>query len=739
MNREPCRAFVVVRNHEDDASYEKIRSELPVTPGSCGETDLLLTTSANPDAFARTVTDIRSRRPHALLFVITPPESSHLSRNHGGIDATVVVGNPDRISDVISSMASSPAAGTSPPFDSEALFELAARATTDGLYDWRIPEDAVWFNESFRRTFGHPSSPGTVSIQWWEDRLHPDDRDAAVAGLHDALDGLNDRWVAEYRLRRADGAYANVLECGTIVRDAGRPVRMVGNIIDLTDRKRQEAALAESREMFRAFVEITRDIFALLTPDGRIDFVSPSAKVQLELEPSELIGRSAFDLLNGEDVSKVRRAFERVTSDAGATERIEFRFLGRESERWLEADLVNAIDNPILRGVLVTCRDVSDRHAMQSRIEQAQRLNSLGRLAATVAHEFNNVLMGIQPFAEVIGRATTDERIVQASERIRQAVDRGRRISHEILRFTQPAQPTFVRIELARWITELADELRAVAGSAHSIELAIDDEPHVRVDTGQLAQSLTNIVLNARDAMPEGGVIRIGVSPPRANGSYSFGVIEESSAYAHLWIADAGPGIPPSVLPHIFEPLFTTKRNGTGLGLAVSHQSIQRQGGELLVDTSSHGTTFHLFLPRADNGYSNGTPASSPGYRLQPSARANDILVVEDEENIAEGLRAILELEGYSVTVARSCAEGMDRAAGQPFAAMIVDLGLPDGDGLDLLRKIRETGDETPAIISTGHGDESRLQSIDLAGIAYLLKPYSAEELLEALDAVQHR
>lgn len=231
--------------------------------------------------------------------------------------------------------------------------------------------------------------------------------------------------------------------------------------------------------------------------------------------------------------------------------------------------------------------DVTERIQLQQQLEQARRMESLGRVATTVAHEFNKVLMGMAALPDIMRRAPNPHAVEQAAMRISEAVARGRRLTEEILRFGKPAEPAVAVVDLTRWLERLLTELRILAGR-NLLTLNIRKSPVcVAIDADQMQQLLTNLVVNARDAMPVGGTIRL--------------TVETDRTHAILTVADDGTGIAPDVLAQIFEPLFTTKRSGTGLGLAVAQQIIVQHRGTIEVtSTFGEGTNFRILLPLAE-------------------------------------------------------------------------------------------------------------------------------------------
>jgi signal transduction histidine kinase/ActR/RegA family two-component response regulator len=390
------------------------------------------------------------------------------------------------------------------------------------------------------------------------------------------------------------------------------------------------------------------------------------------------------------------------------------------------------IDNGEAVGVVVGFTDITDRRKLEAKLEQANRISSLGRLAATIAHEFNNVLMGIAPFVDVMRGGKNLE---ASLDHIGRAVARGRRITQDILRFTQPAQPSLVAVEVEPWLQGIAVEARSLLSPLCTIEVKPCGESlYIDGDPTQLQQIFTNLILNARDAMPLGGRVTIEVRRESANAKLPF-VVAHPERFAHLVVRDTGCGMNAEMLRNVFEPLFTTKRNGTGLGLPVALQVVQRHGGEMFVEsTPGAGTTFHLFLPLA------AAPAVSdakPAIARATVARSTSVLLVEDDATVAAGIASLLELEGMRVDVAGTGTDALSMLRRKVPHVVILDVGLPDIDGTAVYAEIARTLHDLPVIFSTGHADLRKLDALVRSPhVGFLPKPYDGAALLKALTKV---
>ncbi len=357
-------------------------------------------------------------------------------------------------------------------------------------------------------------------------------------------------------------------------------------------------------------------------------------------------------------------------------------------------------------------RAAAEAHA-QRKLEEAKRMSSLGQVAASLAHEFNNVLMGIQPFVEVIARNPAGPRVGDALGHITRSIGRGKRASQEILRFANPKEPQLSAIDLRVWLPTFLGHLTAALPATITLDHTI--EPGVRTvrgDCEHLEQVITNLVFNARDAITGKGTIHVRVSL--------------EGERVRISMCDDGPGIAPAMLDRIFEPLFTTKRNGTGLGLAIARRLMERQGGALTAENRAEGgCAFHVFVPalRVEEPEVMPDAAATPGVKR--------ILLVEDDLSAGAGLEELLRSEGYETTWVRLAADACAAARTTQPQVAIIDVNLPDGNGVDLVGLLRVELENLPVVLSTGHV-ELDLSDVD-DRILSLMKPYELGDLLAAI------
>jgi len=322
----------------------------------------------------------------------------------------------------------------------------------------------------------------------------------------------------------------------------------------------------------------------------------------------------------------------------------------------------------------------------------------------------------------VIERSATPTRqVTDALGHITRAIGRGKRASQEILRFANPKEPQLFAIEARTWLPTLLGQL--VAALPSSIALSSSLEPGVRFirgDREHLEQVITNLVFNARDAIVRGGTIHVGVSLDPANGGPEL---------VRITVSDDGPGIQPHLINQIFEPLFTTKRNGTGLGLAIARRLMEGQGGALTAENRMEGgCAFHLLVPAAEGM----SPSLQPAVVGAPGVTR--ILLVEDDHSVGAGLEELLKAEGYETTWVRAAGDACEAARRTQPQVAIIDVNLPDGNGVDLVSVLRAEHHDLPVVLSTGHVELNL--SRDRNRIRSLMKPYELDDLLGAIAHV---
>jgi len=345
-------------------------------------------------------------------------------------------------------------------------------------------------------------------------------------------------------------------------------------------------------QFYREIVETAQEGVWVLNDREETTFVNQRLATMLGYSIEEMIGQpmSRFFVSNAESGEHGERRLQRKDGSSFWALVDTRRIINREGEyRGMRASVVD----------VTARRSVEEQlHYRESQLQHAQEaVSSLGRLAAAVAHEFNNLLTGVQPYADIIGRSATDPKIRTAAAQITDAVARGRKIALEIFKFTRLPDPTLTVVNVGEWLRATEAELLHLAGSRVIVRVESTADLRMVADPKQLRQAFANVALNARDAMPYGGALTISAwreSRPRHSP-------DKPLTFVHFALRDTGTGIAIEHLPLVFEPLFTTRGNNAGLGLAAAQQIVHQHEGEIYIESIvGMGTTVHVLIPAVE-------------------------------------------------------------------------------------------------------------------------------------------
>ena len=562
--------------------------------------------------------------------------------------------------------------------------------------------------------------------------------DGRLAGTVCAMDPAPRVW--------RDEAVAHLTDLAALVEDE---LALRAEVVE-----RRRARAEEAR--FRALVEHTSELIALLDPDGRATYASPAFARVLEHSPRRLGGWGIWRLVHPDERAAARAAVRECLREASAHR--EFRVRARHARggwRTLHVVAENLTGDPALGAVVLNARDVTHQTALEAQLGQVQKLEALGRLAGGVAHDFNNLLTVIGTSARFARDAVRDAvppalgaEALADLDGIDRAVDRAGALTRQLLAFSRArdAEPRS---------TALADVLRAVEGMARRVVgddvevVSLVDEGAGRVlaDPGQLEQVLLNLVVNARDAMPEGGVLILETRRAELHGADATRAGVAPGAWSVLEVTDTGVGMDAATQARVFEPFFTTKPEGrgTGLGLATALGIVSQAGGRLTVQSRrGRGTTFTVLLPRLAAGGRADVIPPEPALPAPCRARAREtVLVVEDEAGVRHVARRVLERYGYRVLEARHGAEGLrvwlahGGASGQ-VDLVLTDLSMPEVGGRELVARVRARRPAQGVAVMTANAAANGLGALDAGGLPIVHKPFYAAALAsvvrEAID-----
>jgi two-component system cell cycle sensor histidine kinase/response regulator CckA len=564
----------------------------------------------------------------------------------------------------------------------------------------------------------------------------------AYRGMWDAITHGQD-WHGEFHNKRKDGTlYWEFASISPIADASGRTTHFVAIKEDITARKEAEAALAKSELYYRSLIEHAVDLTAVIAPDGTLRFVSPSVERLLGFRPESYLGVNAFEVIHRDDLANVKAHVAAVLARGARFEQVEFRMRHADGT-WRT---LSAIGKPLppetgIKGLIINARDLSERQELEEQLRQSQKMEAVGRLAGGVAHDFNNLLTAILGYTELLlsDIPPEDPKTAELTE-ILTAAQRAAALTRQLLTFSRKQVVQVEVLDVADTIRGMEQMLRRVIGEDIVFTVSVPgDLGHVRADRSQVEQVLMNLVVNARDAMPKGGTLRIGASNvTRAGVDRRAGPLRTEDSWVVLTVADDGAGMSEETLGHIFEPFFTTKPKGkgTGLGLATTYAIVQQAGGftEVASEPGS-GTTFRVFLPRVKEIQQPWRARSD--VRRVPIARGSEtILLVEDEALVRKLASDVLAGRGYTVLSAASGAEALALAEANAdvIALVVSDVVMPGMSGPEMAALLAARGLPFPVLYMSGYA-ESDSGGLLPAGAPLLQKPFSPDALARRVRA----
>ncbi len=615
---------------------------------------------------------------------------------------------------------------------SEERFRLLANATNDLIWDCDLTSRTLWWSEGFLALTGASPTPADAAFTAWTERIHPEDRERVVAHTRTAIESGASAFVDEYRFQRADYTYADVQVRGSIIRTPdGVPLRLVGGITDLSERKRAEQKLRDQAML----LDRARDAILVRDLDHQIRYWNHGAERLYGARADEVIGETCEDLLYL-DKAGLLAATQSTLATGEWTGELEQRTRDGRSitvlSRW--SLLYDEARWP--KAILSINTDVTELKRVEQQLLRAQRMESIGTLAGGIAHDLNNVLQPIMMSVELLGEAEADELRRECVDTITMCAQRGADMVRQLLSFGRGTDGERRQVSVPKIVSEIQNIIRDTFPKNVVLQVSIAPEVQVvSANATQLHQLLLNLCVNARDAMPDGGLLRIHVenvvvddATARAN------VDARPGRFVRIELQDRGVGMPPEVLARIFDPFFTTKEvgKGTGLGLSTAHAIARSHGGFIQVRSEvGRGTRFSVYLPALETHAPGAVAARRETTTL---GHGRVVLVVDDEERIRALTRHTLEHAGFHVVLAANGAEAVSlfsrhRAA---IAAVVMDLSMPVMDGLAACAAFHQLEPAVPIIGASGHPTGPFSERVQ----RFVQKPYTGAELLQALAEV---
>ena len=596
----------------------------------------------------------------------------------------------------------------------------------------------VWVSNYMQELLGFTTEQA-CQPDWWSSHVHPEDLPELTSAFRELPQ--RKRLVREYRIRHQDGSYRWVRdELRLVSQPDGSSPEILGAWVDITEGK----ALQEVQKRLATAAEQSAESILITDVRGEILYVNPAFERVSGYSRAEAVGKNPRLLKSGKhDPAFYRKLWETITTGDVWQGRITNQ---RKDGSFFEEDAtispVRDAGNRIVNFVAVK-RDVTHETQLESQLRQAQKMEAIGQLAGGVAHDFNNLLLVMRGNAELLmlDADQLPEPFKEGLKQITSAAERAASLTRQLLAFSrkQIMQPQLVVLNDV--IANLTKMLKRIIGEHIDLQCHYGAElPFVQADPGMLEQVLVNLVINARDAMPQGGQLHVATEKINIGDIY-LRVNPEArpGQFVCLTVRDNGSGIPPEHLPRIFEPFFTTKQpgKGTGLGLATAYGIVKQHRGWIEVFSQvDTGTTFRIFLPAV------AAPAANPAPKApeQPVRGGSEtVLLVEDEQAVRMITRRMLESAGYSVHEASSAREALEKWTQRldQVALLLTDIVMPEGiTGRDLADKFRIRKPGLKVIFMSGY-------SADVAGkdteffrrtkTHFLQKPCSSRLLLETV------
>jgi two-component system NtrC family sensor kinase len=616
--------------------------------------------------------------------------------------------------------------------ESEEHYRLLADNAEDFVFLNDVEGHRRYVSPSYYRMTGW--TPEESESADWSARLHPDDlpliertRVANLAGQPTSI---------EHRIRCRDGAWLWVeTRCKPVLDCAGQVEHLLLWACDITRRRQAE----EKSLRLATAVEQAAECIVITDPAGSIQYANPAFERITGYACAEVLGQNPRVLKSG---SHDAAFYQQMWATLHRGEVWSGHFINRRKDGALyeEEGTISPVRNPagVVTHYVAIKRDVTAEMNLQRQLTQAQKMETVGQLAGGVAHDFNNILQTILGYCELLLKNTpaSDERHHDLVE-IQRSGERAAELTRQLLAFSRK-QMLMPRVhDLNDLIVNLTKMLTRLIGEEIQLKLELGGSlQQVKVDAGQMDQMLINLAINARDAMPQGGLLCLRTAnvhldeddlPLHPDG--------RAGSFVCLSITDNGSGMTRDIQAHIFEPFFTTKGQGkgTGLGLSTVYGLIKQHDGWITVYSEpGQGTTFRVYLPAVDAATA-APHVAVPAVAPPGEGHGERVLIVEDDALVRRMTQQMLNRHGYRAMAVGSCTEAQATYNGL-IDLVLSDVILPDGNGLDLARQFQQRRPGLRCILTSGYADiHERWPEIEQHHWPFLIKPYSQAELLRAI------
>ncbi|MDI6809481.1 MAG: GAF domain-containing protein [Candidatus Eisenbacteria bacterium] len=575
--------------------------------------------------------------------------------------------------------------------------------------------------------------------------VHPEDMERVNSEMMARIESGASSYEQEYRVICPDGRIVWVHDFNIVKRNGGGEVtHCQGYMLDITERKKAESALQESRQMYETLVRMSPDAVIVVELPGRIGYVSERVlKLHGFESADEIVGKPFSELVVPGDREKTMAHFKEVVANGSACG-FTCDFLRADGSSFtgeLNCSVINdARGNP--KAVIGTVRDITSRLEMEEQLHQSQKMEAIGQLAGGLAHDFNNMLTSMIGHSKLLLNSLEEDSPLRRNvEKIEAASERAAWMTRQLLAYSSKQILELRVLELNSIVAKMEPLLRSVVGENIEISTAFGCAAcRVRVDVSQFEQIIMNLAINAREAMPLGGKLIIETASVYLDETY---VAQHHAVkpgqYCMLAVSDTGCGMDEETQSHIFEPFFTTrdKSKGAGLGLATVYGTVKQSGGDIWVYSKpGKGTTFKIYIPQV----SEKVEVREAGETGAEAHRGSEtILLVEDDENVRGLVFEILEMNGYRVLPACNGAEAVLIAEQHegPIDLMVTDVVMPGMSGKELALSLSVSRHEMKVLYMSGYTDDAIVHHGVLdPGTVFLQKPFTPDQLAKKVRRV---
>lgn len=620
------------------------------------------------------------------------------------------------------------------------LFQTLAEVTSTGIGIYNLEKNYIYVNKASELITGY--SKEEIIGKPFYFMVHPDHLEMVKQrGFRRLLGDKNLPLRYEIKIVTKDGTEKWVDFTAGQIMYQGKPA-VVGTVFDITHLKNTERQLIEEKEKLSIILESVGDAIITTDLNGNITFVNKAAENLLSLSEEDIIGYNIENIIEFTDTASlpienpVLACLKGEKTIEGYDCTLLVKNLGLKREVEYKATSLQDDKKNILGCVLVL-KDIGERQKFLNAMQNAQKMEALSTLAAGIAHDFNNLLSGIFGFIDLAYARSKDSSIGRYLQMSLSSIERAKNLTNQLLTFAKGGEPRKKINNVKEFLKNTVNF--ALSGSNVKANFILEDGILAEFDENQLAQAIDNIVINAVQAMENGGEIEVAlrsiyISKP-LKGSLAPG------EYAEIKIRDNGPGMPREILYHIFEPFFTTKKHGHGLGLATTYSIVKRHSGEILVESEQgKGTTFYIYLPVVRNKV-NGERGSLTSVSEDKFKGDGVLLVVDDELLMQELLSEILRYYGFEVISFNSGEELIEFLKTTPqeikkIKGAFFDITLIGGMSGIMAAKEAKKYIDVPMIVMSGYADEIVMVHPEKYGfVGSLPKPFKLEDVLKLLKS----